>query len=200
MLVTLLITLAMLLVVVLLLLIFVLGIYNRLLPLRNRCEKALSQIDVHLKHRYELIPDLVETVRKSVTHDDQILGAVTDARNAAYAAEQLAAANPYDSSSVGRFASAEAQLDRALRPLMAVVESRPNLKGHPSIPLLQEELGASENRASFACETYNDVTAHYNKALAQFPAALVASKLGFQRGALFEITRDSPAAAAEERH
>jgi len=181
------------LVIVVIVLLYVVGIYNRLISLRNRFKNAFAQIDVQLKRRYDLIPNLVETAKGYIKHERGTLEAVTSARNQASAAVQKAAANPADTGAIQGLMGAEATLTGALGRLFAVVEAYPDLKANQTMAQLMEELTSTENKVSFARQAYNDVVMSYNIAREIFPAVVVANLFGFTTAQLFEIT------AAQER-
>jgi len=174
-------------------LLYAVGIYNRLISLRNRFKNAFAQIDVQLKRRYDLIPNLVETAKGYIKHERGTLEAVTSARNQASAAVQKAAANPADAVAIQGLMGAEATLTGALGRLFAVVEAYPDLKANQTMAQLMEELTSTENKVSFARQAYNDVVMIYNIARETFPAVVVANLFGFTLAQLFEIT------AAQER-
>jgi LemA protein len=171
----------------------IVGLYNRLVTLRNRFKNAFSQIDVQLKRRYDLIPNLVETAKGYIKHERETLEAVIAARNKASAAGQQAAANPADPNAIRGLISAEAGLTGALGRLFAVVENYPNLKANETMMQLMEELTSTENKISFARQAYNDSVMTYNTARETFPAVVVAGALGFAPAQLFELE------SAEER-
>ncbi|RME84783.1 MAG: LemA family protein, partial [Zetaproteobacteria bacterium] len=131
-------------------------IYNRLVRLRNRFKNAFAQIDVQLRRRYDLIPNLVETAKAYLKHERETLARVTEARNQALAAAQAAGRNPGDAGALQALAGAEAQLGQALLQLQAVMESYPDLKANQTIAQLMEELTSTENRVAFARQAYND--------------------------------------------
>jgi LemA protein len=164
------------------------GIYNRLISLRNRFKNAFAQIDVQLKRRYDLIPNLVETAKGYIKHERGTLEAVTAARNQASTAVQKAAANPADAGAIQGLMGAEATLTGALGRLFAVVEAYPDLKANQTMGQLMEELTSTENKVSFARQAYNDVVMGYNIARETFPAVIVANLFGFTPAQLFEIT------------
>ena len=172
------------------------GIYNRLITLRNRYENAFSQIDVQLKRRHDLIPNLVNIVKGYMSHEKDTLEAVIQARNAAVNASSNAAANPGDQSAMNDLASAETNLNGALGRLMMVAEDYPDLKANENMLALQEELTSTENKVSFARQSYNDSVTAYNTATELFPASLVARNFGFSNAELFEVDeemeRDAP--------
>ncbi len=155
------------------------GAYNRLIRLKNAIANAFGQIDVQLKRRYDLIPNLVEATRKYLAHEAKTLEAVIAARNQARQAEQTAAASPLNAGALGALVGAETVLGGALGRLMAVVESYPELKADQTIRELSEELGSTENRVGFARQAYNDHVLEYNDAAQQFPTVIVARLFGF---------------------
>ena len=171
------------------------GIYNTLINLRNQFKNAFAQIDVQLKRRYDLIPNLVETAKAYLKHESQTLEAVIAARNVAYAASQKASANPTDAGAMVGLSSAEGQLTGVLSRLMAVAESYPNLKADANMRQLTEELTSTENKVSFARQSYNDAVMRYNTARETFPNVLVAPALGFGEATLFEIGNEAERAA-----
>ncbi|MCS6244430.1 MAG: LemA family protein [Opitutus sp.] len=163
------------------------GIYNGLVALRNRFKNAFAQIDVQLKRRYDLIPNLVETAKGYLKHERETLEAVIKARNIAASAAQTAAANPADPAAVGSLLTAEAGLGGALSRLMVVSEAYPELKANQNMMQLTEELTSTENKISFARQAYNDSVMAYNTQRETFPAVLLAGALGFQPATLFQI-------------
>jgi len=165
------------------------GIYNKLVALRNRFKNAFAQIDVQLKRRYDLIPNLVETAKGYLKHERGTLDEVTAARNQASAAVQKASANPADSAAIKDLIGAETVLGGALGRLFAVVEAYPDLKANQTMLALMEELTSTENKISFARQSYNDAVMTYNTARETFPNILIATPLGFNAAALFEITK-----------
>ena len=164
-----------------------LGVYNRLVTLRERVLNALSQIDVQLKRRYDLIPNLVETVKGYMKHERETLEAVMSARARAVQAEQRAAANMKDANAVQELFAADAALTGALGRLLAVVEAYPDLKADQRMAALQEELTSTENRIAFARQAYNDSATHYNIYRQKVPAVFVANMFNFQAAPLYEI-------------
>ena len=166
---------------------FVAGIYNRLVSLRNRFKNAFAQIDVQLKRRYDLIPNLVETAKGFLKHERETLEAVVNARNLAANADRAAAADPGNAQSIKALSGAESVLQGALSRLMVVVERYPDLKGNQQMGQLMEELTSTENKVAFARQTYNDAVMQYNTGRERFPAVLLANAMGFQPAALFEI-------------
>jgi LemA protein len=184
---TALIALLVLLVVVLALAAWVAGIYNALVALRNRFKNAFAQIDVQLKRRYDLIPNLVETAKGYMKHERETLEAVIKARNIALAAAQGAAANPADANAVRGLVSAEAGLTGALSRLMVVSEQYPDLKANQNMMQLTEELTSTENKIAFARQAYNDSVMTYNTTRETFPNVIFAGMFGFQPAELFKI-------------
>jgi LemA protein len=163
--------------------------YNRLVRLRNAIANAFAQIDVQLKRRYDLIPNLVETARKYLQHERETLEAVTAARNQAIAAAGLARQAPASAAPVVALGAAEGVLGGALGRLMAVVESYPELKADQTMRELSEELTSTENRVGFARQAYNDTVLDFNNGVGQFPASLVAGLFGFGQAAMLQSTQ-----------
>jgi LemA protein len=176
-----------LLVPVFLLAVYVITAYNRLISLRNRFKNAYAQIDVQLKRRYDLIPNLVETVKGYLSHERNTLEAVVSARNTAVAANQRAAANPGDAGSMQALTAAESGLAGALGRLFALAEAYPDLKANQNMLALQEELTSTENKVAFARQAFNDSVMGYNTARETFPTNLVAGVFNFTAAELFVI-------------
>ena len=170
-----------------LLLIIGVGMYNKLVTLRNRFKNAFAQIDVQLKRRYDLIPNLVETAKGYMKHEKETLSAVIQARNVAAGAGQAAAASPGDPKAMQSLMSAEAGLTGALGRLFAVSEAYPDLKANQNMIALQEELTSTENKISFSRQAYNDAVTVYNTARETFPTVIVAGMFNFGEATLFEI-------------
>jgi LemA protein len=170
--------------VVVILLLFFAGTYNGLVRLRNRVKNAWAQIDVQLKRRHDLIPNLVETVKGYMKHERETLEAVTNARNLAQKAI---------GTGVGAQSKAEAGLSGALSRLLAVVENYPDLKANQNFLALQEELTSTENKISFSRQFYNDSVLGYNNKTQMFPSNIIASVTGFKASEFFEVE------VAEER-
>jgi len=166
---------------------WVAGIYNSLVALRNRFKNAFAQIDVQLKRRYDLIPNLVETAKGYLKHEHETLEDVIKARNIAYTASQSAAANPADASAVKSLLSAESGLTGALSRLMVVSEQYPDLKANQNMMQLTEELTSTENKISFARQAYNDSVMTYNTTRQVFPNVVFAGMFGFTDAQLFQI-------------
>ncbi|MDR2981117.1 MAG: LemA family protein [Puniceicoccales bacterium] len=165
----------------------VIGIYNRLVGLRNRFKNAFAQIDVQLKRQYDLIPNLVETAKGYLKHERETLEAVIQARNIAATAAKAAAANPADGNAMRSLAGAETGLAGALSRLMVVAERYPDLKANQNMMQLTEELTSTENRIAFARQAYNDSVMTYNTAREVFPAVIFAGMFGFLPAELFKV-------------
>jgi LemA protein len=154
------------------------GIFNRLVALKNRFQNAFSQIEVQLKRRYDLIPNLVETVKGYMAHEKGTLEAVIQARNQAVSGLNRAAANPGDPAAMQALASAEQGLSGALGRLFALAEAYPDLKANQNMAQLTEEITATENRVAFARQAYNDAATEYNIYRQSFPPVIVAGLVG----------------------
>ncbi len=174
-------------VVFVLLVLMVIGIYNKLVALRNRYKNAFSQIDVQLKRRYDLIPNLVEVAKGYMKHERETLEAVIQARNQAASAGQQAAQNPGDPAAMKSLGSAEGQLTGALGRLFALSENYPDLKANQNMLSLQEELSSTENKVAFARQAYNDSVMRYNTARETFPNVIFADMFNFHEADLFEV-------------
>jgi LemA protein len=168
---------------------FVIGAYNRLVALRNRYKNAYAQIDVQLKRRYDLIPNLVETAKCYIEHERETLEAVIKARNMAFSASQTAAANPGDASAVKNLMSAESGLAGAMSRLMVVSEAYPDLKANQNMMQLTEELTSTENKISFARQAYNDSVMACNTQRETFPTNLIANTFNFASAELFVVDK-----------
>ncbi len=155
---------------------FVIVIYNRLVVLRNRVENAWAQIDVQLKRRYDLIPNLVETVKGYATHEKEIFDKI-----ALYRAQMMSAKTP------GEIAQADQGLTSALKTLFAIVENYPDLKANQNFLMLQEELSGIEEKIAYARQFYNDIVMIYNQSLQVFPNSIIANIFGFKPKEYFEL-------------
>jgi LemA protein len=173
--------------IVIILGLWVVGIYNALVALRNRFKNAFAQIDVQLKRRYDLIPNLVEIAKGYLKHERETLEAVIKARNIAASAAQAAAANPADANAMRGLGTAEAGLVGALSRLMVVSEAYPELKANQNMIQLTEELTSTENKISFARQAYNDSVMTYNTTRETFPNVIFAGMFGFLPAELFKI-------------
>jgi len=167
------------------------SIYNRLVSLRNQFQNAFSQIEVQLKRRYDLIPNLVETAKGYLKHERETLEAVISARNQALAGLQAAAADPGNAKAIGELASAEGVLGGALGRLNVVMEAYPDLKANQNMMQLSEELTSTENRVAFARQAYNDQVMAYNIYRQSFPPVLFANLFGHTRDAALLEFEDS---------
>ncbi len=174
-----------------LLVLWVIGQYNGLVRGRNAFRNAFSQIDVQLKRRYDLIPNLVETAKAYLKHERETLEAVIEARNRAAGACSAAAANPGSAESMAALRQAEVGLGGVLGRLFAVTENYPELKADRTMLQLTEELTSTENRIAFARQAYNDSVMSYNNNRELFPANLVAGLFQFGNASLFEVTRET---------
>ncbi len=178
-------------IILVVLLVLVIGIsiaiYNRLVALRNRFKNAFAQIDVQLKRRYDLIPNLVQTAKGYMKHESETLEAVIQARNQAQQAEKKVAQEPGDSQSMQKLVGAEQALSGALGRMFALSESYPDLKANQNMMQLSEELSSTENKIAFARQSFNDAVMHYNTAREKFPNVIFANMFGFTPAQLFEI-------------
>jgi LemA protein len=182
-----LIVLGVLLLVVVVLGLWIAGIYNALVALRNRFKNAFAQIDVQLKRRYDLIPNLVEVAKGYLKHESGTLEAVIKARNVAYAASQTAAANPADAGAMKNLLGAESGLAGAMSRLMVVSEQYPDLKANQNMMQLTEEMTSTENKISFARQAYNDSVMGYNTSRESFPTNILAGMFNFTEAQLFQV-------------
>ena len=166
------------------------GVYNALIRLRNFYENAWAQIDVQLERRYDLIPDLVETVKGIMKHERETLEEVIKARNSAVAAKAQNSANIGDPDSMGALIAAEAGLQGALGNLFALSESYPDLKANQNMLQLQEELTSTENKIAFARQAFNDSVTTYNNKRETFPSNIIAGVFGFKDKSLYEVSEE----------
>jgi LemA protein len=162
------------------------SIYNKLVELRNLYMNSYAQIDIQLKRRYNLIPNLVESTKAYLAHERNTLEAVIKARNSAFDASKLAAANPGNAAVMTGLMQAEGALSSVMGKLLAVVESYPDLKANQTISQLMEELTSTENKISFARQAYNDFVAEYNISREQFPNNIIAVSFNFDPAELLE--------------
>ena len=177
-------------------LVWAVSIYNGLVALRNRFRNAFAQIDVQLRRRYDLIPNLVETVKRYLDHERDTLEAVVQARGNAVGAAQRAAAAPGEAAAMQSLAQAEGALGAALGRLLAVFESYPDLKANETVAALQEELSSTENKVAFARQAYNDSVMQYNTRRESFPDNLFAGLFGFTPAELLQATESGEQRAA----
>ncbi|MBH2019622.1 MAG: LemA family protein [Burkholderiales bacterium] len=167
------------------------GAYNRLVRLKNIIANAFGQIDVQLKRRYDLIPNLVEAAKKYLQHEQATLEAVIAARNQARSASDTVRSRPGKADAVIALAAAEQMLDSSLGRLFALAEAYPDLKADQTIRELSEELTSTENKVGFARQAYNDAVLDYNNAQGQFPALLIARVFGFAPSAMLKATESA---------
>jgi LemA protein len=167
--------------------VWVIGIYNRLVGLRNRFKNSFAQIDVQLRRRYDLIPNLVAVAKEYIKHERETLEAVIAARNQAAGAEKQAAADPANNAAIQGMIAAEGALSTTLGRLFALVESYPDLKANQNMMQLSEELSSTENRIAFARQAFNDAVMTYNTGRELFPAVLLAGIFGFQPAQFLEL-------------
>jgi LemA protein len=174
---------------------FLVGTYNGLVVLRQKFQNAFAQIDVQLKRRHDLIPNLLECVKGYMAHEKNTLEAVIQARNTALTANQAATRNPGDPEAMKKLGEAEGQLNSTLSRLLMVAEAYPDLKANQNLMQFQGELTDTENRISLSRQTYNDSVTAYNTQRETFPTVVFASMLGFLPASLFEISageREAP--------
>lgn len=176
--------------VLVLIAVFVIGIYNKLVTLRNRFKNAYAQIDVQLNRRHDLIPNLVETAKGYMKHERETLDAVISARNQAASANQAAASHPENAEAIQQVVAAEGALTGALGRLFALAEAYPDLKANQTMQQLMEELSTTENKVAFARQAYNDAVMQYNTYREQFPNNFIAGPFNFAEAELFEV--DTP--------
>jgi LemA protein len=167
------------------------GAYNRLVDLRNRFKNAFAQIDVQLKRRYDLIPNLVETAKAYMKHERETLEAVIKARNTAVTANAAAAANPGNPAAMQGLMSAEGLLSGALSKLFALAEAYPDLKANQNMMQLSEELTGTENKIAFSRQAFNDSVMTYNTATQQFPSNVIAGMFSFTPAELLQATESA---------
>ncbi len=161
----------------------IVGVYNKLVTFKNRFENAFAQIEVQLKRRYDLIPNLVETVKGYMAHERETLDAVIQARNSASSDLQSAAADPSDPEAMQRLAGAEGALTGAMGRLFALAEAYPDLKASENMKQLTEELTSTENKVAFSRQAFNDAVTSYNTYKQSFPAVVLAGMFGHVRDA-----------------
>jgi LemA protein len=179
------------LVVIAVLAFWIIGAYNRLVSLRNVFKNAFAQIDVQLKRRYDLIPNLVETAKGYMQHERETLEAVIRARSGAVSANSAAAANPADPGAIKQLMAAEGALSGALGKLFALAEAYPDLKANANMMQLTEELTGTENKIAFARQAFNDSVMTYNTAVEQFPSNVIAGMFSFKLAELLAATESA---------
>lgn len=183
-------------IVLLLILVYIISIFNNLVKLKNRFQNAFAQIEVQLKRRYDLIPNLVETAKGYMAHERETLEAVIQARNAAIADLKLASNNPTDGAAIGQLAGAESLLQGALSRFNMVMEAYPDLKANQNMLQLSEELTSTENKVSFARQAFNDAVMEYNSYRQSFPPVFFANSFGHPKDAKLLEFADSAAIQA----
>lgn len=176
---------------------YVIRKYNTLVELENRYENAFSQIDVQLKRRYDLIPNLVETAQGYLEHEQETLEAVTEARGQAQAASDQAAGNPGDSDVMESLQAAESRLSSSLGQLVMTVEDYPDLKADETMSQLMEELRTTENKVAFARQHFNDAVTAYNVERESFPTVFLAEAFKYEEAELFEVELEEEREAVE---
>ena len=187
--ITVLIILGVLVVLAIIVALWVMGAYNGLVKLRNRYRNAFAQIDVQLKRRHDLIPNLVETAKGFMKHERETLEAVIEARNTASSARQ--GASTEDAESMGALMAAEGGLGNALGRLFALSEAYPDLKSNANMMQVSEELTSTENKVAFSRQAYNDAVTEYNTQTEVFPSSVIAGAFNFKEATLFEVADDS---------
>jgi LemA protein len=166
---------------------YVIGMYNNLIKLRQQQKNSFSQIDVQLTRRYELIPNLVEVAKSYMKHEQDTLEKVIQARNVAWAAKKSASQDPSNAEAMTKLMAAENVVKGQLGSFMAISESYPELRSNETMKSLMEELTSTDNKVSFARQSYNDMTTDYNTALEVFPSNIIANMFNFSAATLYEV-------------
>ena len=182
---------------IILVIVFVIGLYNGLVKLRNRYKNAFAQIDVQLKRRHDLIPNLVETAKGFMEHERETLEAVISARNEASGARKEATANPGDPDAMNKLAKAESGLGGVMGRLFALSEGYPELRSNQNMLQLQEELTSTESKVAFARQSYNDAVMHFNNKIESFPSNFIANMYKFVPATMFEVADESERGSVE---
>ena len=167
--------------------VYFVGIYNKLVNLRNRVKNAFAQIDVQLTRRYDLIPNLVEAVKGYMSHERETLEAVITARNAASSSLDAAKLDPSNAAAIKKLGASEGMLGNALGRLFALSEAYPDLKANQNMMQFQEELSSTENKVAFSRQAFNDSVLGYNNAAESFPNSVVAGMFSFATASFLEI-------------
>tara|TARA_B100001057_G_scaffold12374_1_gene11747 strand:+ start:42 stop:635 length:594 start_codon:yes stop_codon:yes gene_type:complete len=178
--------------IVLLFLIYLLSIYNRMIQLKNRVDNSWSQIDVQLQRRYDLIPNLIETVKKSMLHEHETLQMVVEARNAAQKASHEVFNSPSNSAAMAELTLQEEKLQGAINNFRIVAEAYPDLRSNTNLLSMQEELASTENKVGFARQGFNDAVMSYNIGIESFPNSIIANYCNLSQASMWEI--ESPEA------
>ena len=173
--------------IILLLLIYLMSIYNRIIRLKNRVDNSWTQIDVQLQRRYELIPNLIETVKKSMSHETETLQMVVETRNAAQKAFHEVVNSPSNSAAMAELSLQEEKLQGAINTFRIVAEAYPDLKSNTNLLSMQEELASTENKVGFARQGFNDAVMSYNIGIESFPNSIIANYCNFGQAAMWEI-------------
>ena len=172
------------------LIVYVIGIYNNLVSLRNRVKNAFAQIDVQLTRRHDLIPNLVEAVKGYMSHERETLEAVITARNAASSSLDAAKLDPSNAAAMKKLGASEGMLGSALGRLFALSEAYPDLKANQNMMQFQEELSSTENKVAFSRQAFNDSVLGYNNSVESFPNSVIAGMFSFDTASFFEIEAD----------
>ena len=177
--------------VAVLVVLWVIGAYNKLITARNRFKNAFAQIDVQLKRRYDLIPNLVETAKGYMSHERETLEAVINARNQAAGAAEQASGHPEDAGAIQGLVAAEGALTGAMGRMFALMESYPDLKANQNMMQLSEELTSTENKIAFSRQAFNDSVTFYNNIREMFPNSMIAGMFNFAEAQLWEIEEEA---------